>query len=272
MRIWLVRHGESLGNVDEAAWSKIPDHMIPLTEFGTDQARNAGQKIREYYESNDQLKNKKVRLWYSPFLRTQQTRDGVAKGLDDLVANHDHQGKPGWEDDRLREQDFGMFSPIYSKEDQMKNFPLEAEHFYNTRDHNGRYWAKAPLGESRADVCLRVGDFIDSIMRDAKEGVEDIVVVTHGVTMRAFEKRFTHRSVEWFEKEPNPHNCDVVLIETNPEYVKGQGQEKYKVSKMFDGIKRANSVPEDYKNTPVGGVDALKQSFGYTSPVQGRGA
>jgi 2,3-bisphosphoglycerate-dependent phosphoglycerate mutase len=180
MRIWLVRHGESLGNVDEAAWAKIPDHQIPLTEFGMDQAQNAGKLIRDYYQGDEALKDKKVRLWYSPFLRTEQTKDGVASGLGHSLISNAKDGKVGWEDDRLREQDFGMFSRLSSKEEQFKHFPLEAEHFYNTRDHKGRYWAKAPVGESRADVCLRVGNAIDSLMRDVKEGHEDLVVVTHG--------------------------------------------------------------------------------------------
>jgi 2,3-bisphosphoglycerate-dependent phosphoglycerate mutase len=257
MRIWLVRHGESLGNVRQDAWSKIPDHLIPLTEFGMEQAYHAGMQIRNYYDGHEELKGKKIRLWYSPYLRTDQTKDGVANGLGhDMILNRNRRtGLPGWEDDRLREQDFGMFSPIYSDEEQKKYYPHEYAHFKNTRDHKGRYWAKAPGGESRADVCQRVEGSIETIMRDAKAGVEDVVVVTHGVTMRAFEKRFLHHDVEWFESEPNPKNCDVVLIE-------GDEKQGYKVVKMFKGLDRPPSLPKDHKSDPFGGWNAISQEFG----------
>jgi type I restriction-modification system DNA methylase subunit len=33
-RIFLVRHGESLGNVDETAYQRMPDAKIPLTQRG----------------------------------------------------------------------------------------------------------------------------------------------------------------------------------------------------------------------------------------------
>ncbi len=265
MRIWLVRHGESLGNVHETAWQKIPDHCIPLTEFGIDQAKGAGEQIRKYYEQNAELKDKKVRLWYSPYLRTQQTKDGVAWALGpNRIENKNRStGTPGWEDDRLREQDFGMFSRLTTKEEQFKKYPDEAAHFYNAMDNKGRYWAKAPLGNSRADVTAQVGDFINSMMRDNAHGHEDMVVVTHGVTMRAFEKRFMHYDIEWFEKEPNPKNCDVVLIE-------GDAAKGYTVTKMFPGLQRAGSIPPDYKADPVGGWDILKSTFGFEKPPLGR--
>jgi len=38
MRIFLVRYGESLGDVDKAAYRTIPDFAIPLSERGHYQA------------------------------------------------------------------------------------------------------------------------------------------------------------------------------------------------------------------------------------------
>ena len=259
MRIWLVRHGESLGNVDELAHSKIPDHKIPLTEFGVEQAKNAGALIREYYQNNAAIKDKKIRLWYSPYLRTKQTKDGLASGLGhDLIENIKN-GKPGWEDDRLVEQDFGVFSRMHDKDEQFRLFPAWAEHFYNIKDNEGKYYAQAPGGESRKQVCAHVSDFIRSMMDDVKEGHEDMVIVTHGVTMRAFEKRFMHHDIDWFEESENPDNCDVVLIE-------GDKEHDYTVTPIFKGIPRTESLPVDYKKDPVGGWDILKELYDYVQP------
>ena len=38
-RIILLRHGQSLGNVDESAYVTTADWRIPLTDLGKDQAR-----------------------------------------------------------------------------------------------------------------------------------------------------------------------------------------------------------------------------------------
>ena len=44
--IILIRHGESLGNVQESAYEVIPDWKVPLTERGISQAKMAGKKVK----------------------------------------------------------------------------------------------------------------------------------------------------------------------------------------------------------------------------------
>ena len=46
-RIFLVRHAESEGNVDNLAYTTIPDSQVPLTERGVTQAQNAGLKASD---------------------------------------------------------------------------------------------------------------------------------------------------------------------------------------------------------------------------------
>ena len=46
-RIILVRHGESLGNVDEGAYADTPDWSIPLTDEGKLQAQHLGGQLKE---------------------------------------------------------------------------------------------------------------------------------------------------------------------------------------------------------------------------------
>eukprot|EP00566_Odontella_aurita_P023176 CAMPEP_0113547742 /NCGR_PEP_ID=MMETSP0015_2-20120614/12521_1 /TAXON_ID=2838 /ORGANISM="Odontella" /LENGTH=140 /DNA_ID=CAMNT_0000448323 /DNA_START=107 /DNA_END=525 /DNA_ORIENTATION=- /assembly_acc=CAM_ASM_000160 len=50
-RIILVRHGESLGNIDETSYGRLADWRIPLTDAGKEQARAAGRTIRGLMES-----------------------------------------------------------------------------------------------------------------------------------------------------------------------------------------------------------------------------
>jgi hypothetical protein len=46
-RIILIRHGESLGNVDYSSYASIPDWKIPLTRRGERQAAHAAEKLHE---------------------------------------------------------------------------------------------------------------------------------------------------------------------------------------------------------------------------------
>lgn len=46
-RLLLIRHGESLGNCNESAYTTTPDWMIPLTEDGINQSKQLGKDLRE---------------------------------------------------------------------------------------------------------------------------------------------------------------------------------------------------------------------------------
>ena len=76
-RIILIRHGQSLGNVDETAYCSIPDWKIPLTSDGQQQSVEVGKSILSIIGSNE------VPIFYycSPYLRTKQTLSNILKAL-----------------------------------------------------------------------------------------------------------------------------------------------------------------------------------------------
>lgn len=95
-----MRHGESEGNVDESAYTRIPDSKICLTEKGWKQAVKCGKDIRQLIES-DQNDDWKVYFYVSPYKRTLQTLRGIGTAFErDRIAGVR-------EEPRLREQDFG---------------------------------------------------------------------------------------------------------------------------------------------------------------------
>ncbi|MBY0407674.1 MAG: histidine phosphatase family protein, partial [Rickettsiales bacterium] len=100
MRVWLVRHGEALGKIYESARASLPDSAIPLTEFGADQARHAGNAIKNYY-AREGVDAPKLRIFHSPALRTTQTQAELAAALgESRIASQTP-------DDRLREHPKG---------------------------------------------------------------------------------------------------------------------------------------------------------------------
>ncbi len=217
MEILLVRHGFSQGNEDKKTHHLIPDHAIPLTNGGFEEAEEARIKVQDYFRkkyegfSSPHL-HSDVRLWTSPYLRARQTADIIqsATWQDGCSIFSDRR-----EDIALCEQQFGLFDG-YSDEELKEKFPLEYSHYEKCEKFGGRFWARMPLGESRFDVTVRVKQVFGSWHRDAeKSGVRSIVVVSHGVTIRAILMGWLHLPFEWFEKESNPKNCSVRVIDNN---------------------------------------------------------
>lgn len=54
--IYLIRHGQSQGNIDQAIYRETPDHAIGLSDLGVEQARAAGQALRNQLHSVTQLR------------------------------------------------------------------------------------------------------------------------------------------------------------------------------------------------------------------------
>jgi len=240
MRIYLVRHGESQGNVDKKVHETVADHAIPLSDKGHEQALAAGKFLAKYLvdreigstttavpfehstlgmprDARAKLDRMTVtglpyplRLWNSPYLRTRQTAEGLMKGLGTCEVRLDLDRR---EHVLLCEQQFGLFDGVPDAELPVR-FPEEHAHYKKQEDFEGRFWARFPMGESRFDVATRVHQAFGTFHRDAqKHHIHNIIVVCHGVTMRAFLMMWLHLTPEWFEAEPNPKNCSIRFIE-----------------------------------------------------------
>ena len=188
--IKLVRHGESRANVREVSSQDVGDHRIRLTERGCAQARSAGEAIsREFLD--------RALVYCSPYQRTRET-------LDALLSAHTLERKDLrylYEDPRLREVEHGYTN-------------VEAQH--GRRETHGWFYYRFEGGESPADCYDRVSSFMDSMFRQLErkqsEGVRNVMVVTHGLTVRCFVMRYLHLTPEDFDRMANPVNAAVVTI------------------------------------------------------------
>ncbi|MFG6402829.1 histidine phosphatase family protein [Microbacterium sp. P04] len=164
-RLWLIRHGESLGNVaatraEEAGAEAIDldlrDADVPLSPTGEEQARALGGWMREH-------RGEIGEFWVSPYLRARQT---LALALED--------GPPRSStlvDERLRDRELGILDLLTWQGVQQRH-PEEAAR----RRRLGKYYHRPPGGESWADVALRLRSFLhDALDRPA----DTAVVVAH---------------------------------------------------------------------------------------------
>ena len=220
-RIILIRHGESLGNIDERAYGETADWRIPLTNRGREQARNAGKKVASHIilPSNSNNNNpigrtgsgsNNIFFYVSPYLRTRQTLREILHEIpsDQILGIR--------EDPRISEQQFGNFQSHHTMQDNKA-----------TRSDFGRFYYRFPEGgESGFDVYNRVSGFIGTLKRDSAEYYNDdegqegdsttICIVTHGLSLRLFLMRWFQYSVHEFERSYNPKNAAVIVLERDP--------------------------------------------------------
>ncbi|MEH6420745.1 histidine phosphatase family protein [Pseudomonas sp. CGJS7] len=216
LKLILIRHGESEGNVDKKKHLELADHAISLSQKGRQEALSAGEWLGRYFLENN-MPDTRTRFWVSPYKRTRQTADEVIRGINAVAAQVGEERKAKFLFDRrehinLVEQQFGLFDGI--PEDELsERFPLETAHYNKQLEHEGRFWARMPLGESRFDVAVRVHQAFGTFHRDYdKKGINQVVIVSHGVTIRAILMQWLHRSFEWFEQERNPKNASIHMV------------------------------------------------------------
>lgn len=182
-RIFLIRHGESTGNADGNVHVTTPDWRIPLSEQGRSQAQKAGRALANELSVYG--------VYVSPYARTLQTWNEIKSQLPftpQFVK----------EDPRLREQEWGHLRT------PERDDVIDAE-----RQAYGRFFYRMPDGESGADVYDRCTGFLDTLYRDFQKATfpENVLIVTHGFTLRVLLMRWLHWSVEEFHSLANPPNC-----------------------------------------------------------------
>src|SRR5689334_12660448 len=138
--LWIVRHGQSAGNVardaaDAAGLSVIDiagrDVDVPLSPLGEEQAAALGQ-----WFASLPPERRPTTVLTSPYVRARQTTDRVARagGLHPDVCIE--------VDERLREKEFGILDRL-TRAGIEARFPEQAE----ARARTGKFYHRPPGGE-----------------------------------------------------------------------------------------------------------------------------
>eukprot|EP00755_Sulcionema_specki_P027914 Sspe_Gene.88763::Locus_60697_Transcript_1_1_Confidence_1.000_Length_1123::g.88763::m.88763 len=196
-RIILLRHAESEANVDPSVWSLKPDNMIELTEQGCRQAKEAGERIKAL------LAGEPAMAVISPFWRSYMTMRNIHKVFPAVEGQITETNI----EPRIREQEFGNTQDP----ELMRGYRKEQLKV-------GRFWYRFPNGESGADVYNRVASFWESlkrINRIRKRKVDNVIIVTHGLTMRLLLAAYYAWSPDTFHTVYNPENCEMWVLKLN---------------------------------------------------------
>ena len=163
--LWLVRHGESIGNIaatraEIEGLDVIPldvrDADVPLSDTGQEQAGALGAWLADHRDDIDLY-------WVSPYARARET---LAIALGEGAA-----GRTIFVDERLRDRELGILD-LLTRQGVARLHPDE----FSRRRHLGKFYHRPPGGESWADVALRLRSFL----REALEsGPETAMLVVH---------------------------------------------------------------------------------------------
>jgi probable phosphoglycerate mutase len=166
--LFLVRHGESVGNVAatqaeldglDAIPLDIRDADVPLSDTGREQATALGHWLDGRRDSIDAY-------WVSPYLRAQETLR-IALGEHPIPAPATNPSL----DERLRDRELGILD-LLTRRGVAARHPEEMAR----RLHLGKFYHRPPGGESWADVALRLRSFL----RDRLDGPgETAMLVAH---------------------------------------------------------------------------------------------
>jgi broad specificity phosphatase PhoE len=188
-QIIIIRHGESVGNIDKTIYRTVPDYAVPLTLKGRIQAADKGVQLRQ------KIGSAKVRAYVSPFFRTRETFDRINAAFEPDQIQYQ-------EAIQIREQewrtDFGDFD--MAEEKARLNYSL--------------FYYKFKGGENCAQCYDRCGLFIDKLYKDFEQPdyPENCFIVSHGMLMRVLLMRWMNWTPEQFESLQNPRNCGTYTL------------------------------------------------------------
>lgn len=207
--LWVVRHGESAGNVArdaaEAAGAErldltTRDVDVPLSELGERQARALGR-----WTASQPAAEQPTVVWTSPYVRARQSAALAleAAGLDLPVVV----------DERLREREFGVLDGL-TRRGITAQFPQESER----RALIGKFYHRPPGGESWTDVAHRLRSVLDEIRIDARG--ERVLLMAHQVVVlltRYVLEGMDEQTVMGVDAEGDVANCAVTSYVYDPE-------------------------------------------------------
>ncbi len=211
-RLWLIRHGQSAGNVARAEALHRGDHLIgeavrdvdiALSPLGHRQAEALGHWFAGLPESE-----RPEVILSSPYLRAVETARAICR-----VGGATADAKGPVLDERLREREFGILDRMTTDGIRALH-PDQAEH----RRLLGKFYHRPPGGESWVDVILRLRSALDTVSLHYAD--RRVLIVCHQVVvlcLRYILEELDEASVLAIDKESAVINCGICEYDFQPD-------------------------------------------------------
>lgn len=209
-RLWVIRHGQSAGNVarDAAHQAELDriaitgrDVDVPLSTLGEEQAAALGHWFAQGHDDE-----RPDILLSSPYRRAMQTarlfRDAGGAAVDEVICM----------DERLREKEFGILDGLTTH--GIRNVLPEQADF---RKMLGKFYHRPPGGESWCDVILRLRSLLDTVSLHYAE--RRVMIFAHQVVvlcLRYIIENLDEDRILKIDKEGDVANCSVTEYRFDP--------------------------------------------------------
>jgi len=209
-RLWIIRHGQSAGNVarDAAHREGIErigiagrDVDVPLSSLGERQADALGHWFSQAPEEE-----RPDVLISSPYRRALQTaarfRDAGGAATDERICM----------DERLREKEFGILDGLTTR-GVANVFPEQA----GFRKLLGKFYHRPPGGESWCDVIFRLRSLLDTVSLHYPE--RRVMIFAHQVVvlcLRYVVENLSEEEILAIDREADVANCSVTEYRFDP--------------------------------------------------------
>lgn len=208
--LWIVRHGQSAGNVardeaTEAGLARIAltsrDVDVPLSDLGREQAQALGRWFASWHEEQ-----RPEILLASPYVRAVQTaeifRSAGGCPADEKICL----------DERLREKEFGVLDGLTVA--GIHEFQPDQAEF---RKLLGKFYHRPPGGEAWTDVIFRLRALMDTV--SLHYGGRRVMIVAHQVVvlcLRYVIENLTEAEILAIDKQGDVANCAITEYTFDP--------------------------------------------------------
>ncbi|WP_428970221.1 histidine phosphatase family protein [Sphingomonas sp. Xoc002] len=215
-RLWIVRHGESAGNVARAQALSAGagrirldrrDMDIPLSPRGIEQARALGHWFARPGMARPET------ILASPYVRARETatlfREAAGGGIDLPICF----------DERLREKEFGILDGLTAA-----GIAQEEPQQARLRAELGKFYHRPPGGESWCDVILRLRSLMDTVA--LHHGGRRVMIIAHQVVvlcLRYILEGLSEEEILAIDREAPVVNCGVTEYVFDPNAGPGGG-------------------------------------------------
>jgi broad specificity phosphatase PhoE len=209
--LWIVRHGQSAGNVAREAAEAAAHPLIDITTRDVDTPLSAlGEQqslaLGRWFGAMPVQRRPTV-LLCSPYVRAVETSRLVleAAGIDPAELSTQR-------DERLREKEFGVLDRL-TKVGIRHKYPELSEQ----RAHVGKFYFRPPGGESWCDVLLRLRSVLDTMTREHRR--QRVLIVAHQVIvncLRYLLERMSEEEILAIDNAADVPNCSVTSYEFDP--------------------------------------------------------
>jgi probable phosphoglycerate mutase len=211
-QLWIVRHGESSGNLarDAANAAGRPvieiaerDVDVPLSPLGHEQSAALGRWFARLGPNH-----RPTAVLMSTYVRARQTAAHIAD-----AGGLEQHGR-SIVDERLREKEFGILDRL-TRVGVEQRFPDQAE----ARARVGKFYHRPPGGESWCDVILRLRSVLATISLHYSRPGSRVLVVAHQVIVLCFRyliEEMSERQILAIDAQGDVANCGITQYALEP--------------------------------------------------------